>query len=92
MDLVGWIATAVFTASYFFRRADHMRRVQVLAACLWIAYGLQSGAVPVVAANALVVFAALFAGRTNAGDLAPGAPVAGRVAPGAAVSGDPARG
>jgi hypothetical protein len=65
MDYIGWIATAVFTASYFFKRAEHLRRVQIVAACLWIAYGFQTGAVPVVAANALVVVAALIAGRTG---------------------------
>lgn len=65
LNLIGWIATAVFTASYFFKRAEHLRRVQVAAACLWIAYGSLSGAVPVVAANILVVAAALAAGWTN---------------------------
>jgi hypothetical protein len=65
LNLIGWIATAVFTASYFFKRAEHLRRVQVVAACLWIAYGALSGAVPVVAANVLVVAAALVAGWTS---------------------------
>lgn len=65
LNLIGWIATAVFTASYFFKRAEHLRRVQVAAACLWIAYGALSDAVPVVAANVLVVAAALVAGWTS---------------------------
>lgn len=63
MELTGWIATAVFTASYFFKRAEHLRRAQMLAACLWIAYGVHTRAVPVVVANLLVVAAAVFAGR-----------------------------
>jgi hypothetical protein len=65
MDLIGWIATAVFTSSYFFKRAEQLRRVQVAAACLWITYGVLAGATPVVAANILVVAAALVAGRTH---------------------------
>lgn len=55
---LGWIATAVFVSSYFCARAATMRRVQVLGAALWIAYGAAIAAWPVVTANSLVLLAA----------------------------------
>ncbi|HYW43754.1 MAG TPA: hypothetical protein VE959_12910 [Bryobacteraceae bacterium] len=60
-EAVGWAATAVFTASYFFRRPATLRRIQAAAACLWIAYGLAKGSMPVVVANLLVAAAAILA-------------------------------
>lgn len=60
LDLVGWLATAVFSTSYFFRDPTVLRRVQAFAACLWIAYGLILGALPVVVANVIVAGAALY--------------------------------
>jgi hypothetical protein len=60
LDAIGWVATAIFSASYFFRRPALLRRMQAAAACLWIAYGLAIGALPVVAANVMVAVAALY--------------------------------
>jgi hypothetical protein len=60
LDAIGWVATAIFSASYFFRRPAMLRRIQAVAACLWIAYGLAIGALPVVAANVIVALAALY--------------------------------
>ncbi len=60
LDAIGWLATAIFSSSYFFRRAAALRWTQAAAACLWIAYGLALGAIPVVAANVLVAAAALY--------------------------------
>jgi hypothetical protein len=57
---LGWIATAAFSASYFARRAAALRGIQAAAACLWIAYGLEIRAFPVVAANLIVAAAALY--------------------------------
>jgi hypothetical protein len=59
LDLIGWIATAVFSASYFFRSGAALRRVQAVAAVLWIAYGIAIGAKPVIVANLIVAAAAL---------------------------------
>lgn len=59
-NVLGWIATAAFSASYFARRPAVLRRVQAAAACLWIAYGLAIHALPVVAANLIVAAAALY--------------------------------
>ncbi len=58
--LLGWLATAVFAASYFFRRASTLTKIQAAAACLWIVYGVKIGAVPVVVANLIVAGAALY--------------------------------
>ena len=63
LNLLGWSATAVFSASYFFRQPAALRRIQAVAACLWIAYGILIGAVPVVAANVIVAAAALYSAR-----------------------------
>jgi hypothetical protein len=57
IEYLGWAATAVFVASYLCRRADALKRVQMLGALMWVAYGLMIQATPVVAAN-LLVFAA----------------------------------
>ncbi len=58
LEWVGWVATAVFASSYFFTRTASLRRMQMLGALLWIAYGLALHARPVVAANVLVLAAA----------------------------------
>ena len=47
LDAIGWLATAVFSASYFFRSGAALRRVQALAALLWIAYGFAISSKPV---------------------------------------------
>ena len=57
-ELLGWAATLVFVGSYFCKRAEVMRRVQISGALMWVGYGLLMQATPVVAANLLVVGAA----------------------------------
>jgi len=57
-DALGWLATAVFVASYFFTRPAVLRAVQMLGAVLWMVYGFLIVTTPVVAANALVFAAA----------------------------------
>jgi hypothetical protein len=66
-DYLGWLATAVFAGSYFSRRPDTLRHVQMAGAAMWIAYGFLIGAAPVVAANLLVLGAAAWtlAGRAS---------------------------
>lgn len=54
---LGWAATCVFVASYFFAKPARLRGFQMLGALLWIAYGVLIGALPVIIAN-LLVFAA----------------------------------
>jgi len=57
-EYLGWLATGVFVGSYFFSRAEILRRVQMAGALIWVAYGMLIAAPPVVAANALVFAAA----------------------------------
>jgi hypothetical protein len=57
-DYLGWAATAVFVGSYFCTRADALKRVQMIAALMWVAYGILIKASPVIAANLLVFGAA----------------------------------
>jgi Bacterial inner membrane protein len=57
-EALGWVATAVFVSSYFFKRPALLRAAQMFGACLWILYGAIIGAIPVVVANALVFAAA----------------------------------
>ena len=59
IEWVGWIATAVFAVSYFCRRPAAMRRVQALAATLWIVYGVTIKAPPVIVANLVVASIAI---------------------------------
>jgi hypothetical protein len=53
-EWIGWIATAVFAVSYFCRRPAALRRIQALAALLWIGYGVIIKAPPVIVANLVV--------------------------------------
>lgn len=58
IDYLGWAATAVFVGSYFCARAVSIKRVQMLGALMWAAYGVLIGAPPVIVANLLVFGAA----------------------------------
>jgi hypothetical protein len=57
-DLLGWAATAVFVASYFFARPSLLRGAQMIGALLWLIYGVMINAPPVIVANVLVFSAA----------------------------------
>jgi len=65
VDAIGWVATAVFSISYLFRSGTALRRIQALAAVLWIAYGFAISAKPVIAANLIVTLAALGSALTS---------------------------
>jgi hypothetical protein len=56
-QILGWVATAIFAGSYFLRPAA-LRAIQMVAAVLWIVYGVLIDATPVIAANTLVFAAA----------------------------------
>lgn len=60
-EWIGWIATGVFTSSYLFKRANSLRLVQMIAALMWIGYGVLVHANPVIVANLLVLCAAAIA-------------------------------
>jgi hypothetical protein len=59
-DWIGWVATATFASSYFCKRPATLRRVQGLAALLWLTYGLLIHALPVIVANVVVAALAIF--------------------------------
>lgn len=58
IELLGWTATCVFVASYFFTRPSILRSVQMFGALLWVTYGVLINASPVIVANVLVFSAA----------------------------------
>jgi Bacterial inner membrane protein len=66
LDWIGWIATAVFSCSYFVRSSAMLRRIQAGAALMWVAYGFLIGAMPVVVANVIVAAAAAYSSFTAA--------------------------
>lgn len=54
IDGIGWVATALFAASYFCKEPAALRRTQALAALVWIAYGVALKSAPVIVANVVV--------------------------------------
>jgi hypothetical protein len=66
-SLLGWVATAVSAGSYFSRQEARLRKIQGAAACLWIIYGLNIDATPMIVANIIVAamaFCSSFAARS----------------------------
>jgi hypothetical protein len=59
-EWIGWVATATFASSYFFQNPAVLRRIQALAAVLWISYGVIIHALPVIVANVVVAAVAVF--------------------------------
>lgn len=59
-DYIGWLATATFAGSYFSKRPARLRRIQALAALLWMTYGVLIHAVPIIVANMIVAVLAVF--------------------------------
>ena len=66
LSWIGWIATAVFSTSYFFKGANTLRWIQAGAALLWVTYGVLIHATPVVVANVIVAVAALYSWYSTA--------------------------
>ncbi|MGH7510370.1 MAG: hypothetical protein ACREMZ_12995 [Gemmatimonadales bacterium] len=60
MDWIGWVATAIFLSSYRCKHPAALRRVQALAAGLWVVYGAIIHATPVIVANLLVAGIAIY--------------------------------
>ena len=60
LDWIGWVATATFASSYFFKHPAALRRVQACAALLWIGYGVLIHAMPVIVANVVVAAIAVY--------------------------------
>lgn len=60
LDGLGWVATALFAASYFCKSSRAMRRVQAVAALLWVGYGIWMNALPIIVANIIVATLAVY--------------------------------
>jgi hypothetical protein len=60
LEWIGWVATAAFASSYFFKQPAALRKVQAGAALLWVVYGLLIHAFPVVVANVVVAAVAVY--------------------------------
>ncbi len=58
-ECLGWIATATFALSYLCKTQTSLRRIQAVAALLWIGYGVTTGSLPVVVSNVAVAFMAV---------------------------------
>lgn len=80
-ELLGWVATAVFVGSYFFKRPEALARAQMAGALLWVVYGLLLAAPPVVVANVLVLSAAAWKGLRGRREGAGRLPAPERAAP-----------
>jgi hypothetical protein len=59
-EWIGWAATAAFATSYFFKDPAVLRRIQAVAALLWLCYGALIHSLPVVVANVIVAAVAGF--------------------------------
>lgn len=66
LSWIGWVATAVFSTSYFFKGATTLRWIQAGAALLWVTYGVLLHAMPVVVANVIVAAAAVYSSLSAA--------------------------
>lgn len=62
VDSIGWVATATFAGSYLCKRPAALRRMQAVAALLWVGYGAVIHALPVIVANVVVAAAAAYSG------------------------------
>lgn len=72
-EWIGWVATALFGLSYVCRQAQWLRRIQAMAALLWIVYGVIIKAPPVIVANLVVAVMAVgstWQRRSSAAELA----------------------
>ncbi len=73
IECLGWMATCVFVASYFFAKPSRLRGFQMLGALLWITYGVLIGAA-VIIANLLVFAAADWTSLRKPSALGSGSP------------------
>ena len=67
VDALGWLATAVFLASYSRKSQQALRLTQAAAAVLWVVYGILLHALPIIVANLLVAAVAAYSSRAEAG-------------------------
>ncbi|MFL5447509.1 MAG: YgjV family protein [Gemmatimonadales bacterium] len=66
VDTLGWLATALFLASYSRKSQQGLRLTQAAAALLWVVYGILLHALPIIVANLLVAAVAGYSSRNEA--------------------------
>ena len=71
IDSLGWLATALVVVSYLTRKPAALRRIQGVAACLWLAYGVAIHSNPVIVANIIVAAAAILSSMRVAAPSSP---------------------
>lgn len=59
IENLGWLATAVFVASFFASSESKLKLIQLVGASIWVLYGFLIKANPVIVANLLVIAAIL---------------------------------
>ncbi len=64
-EVVGWLATAVFTLSYLCKEAGRLRVIQAVGALVWSSYGLLIRSSPVIVANVPLAGSALYSWRAS---------------------------
>jgi hypothetical protein len=74
IEVLGWAATCVFVASYFFAKPSRLRGFQMGGALLWMTYGVLIGSLPVIVANLLVFAAAAWTLLRKSSALEPSPP------------------
>jgi hypothetical protein len=58
-DLVGWLATAIFSSSYFVKNPIALRLVQASSSLCWMIHGIQVHSRPLMIANIIAITLAL---------------------------------
>ena len=71
MQWLGWVATGMTVASYFCRNQVMLRRVQAVAALVWMSYGVVISARPIITANVIVAGVAAWSAWRGPGRPAP---------------------
>jgi uncharacterized protein with PQ loop repeat len=60
VEILGWIATSLFTVSFVVKTQKSLLRAQMVAASLWLLYGVLIHKMPVVVANVLVAGGSIY--------------------------------
>ena len=64
-SVLGWLATAPSAGPYLSRQAATLKKIQGAAACLWIIYGVNIDATPVLVANLVVAAMAFYSSERS---------------------------
>jgi uncharacterized protein with PQ loop repeat len=60
VEILGWLATSLFTVSFVVKTQKSLLRAQMVAASLWLLYGVLIHKMPVVVANVLVASGSIY--------------------------------